>query len=284
MPEELAEEARSVELDKSVKDMLEEVSILVGSSELVEELVGELDVVALALEGPVFDTLSVVVEMEVTAGELKDELAEDDTPLSVELEVNEVTEDGLELSEDIEDGLGEMLKELVTIEDWLSAELAEGSNVLDEVLKIEVLGSAEFDEPLSELEVDTDADEEVLAAVELIEDEVGLTLDISELNIELVLDTTELGLPVIVELIVIEMTELKLLGEEEVLILDIAEFELLVAGVELDVILDIMELGLPIIVELIVLEMTELEMLDEGGELLDGGEEELLDGGEELLD
>ena len=69
-----------------------------------------------------------------------------------------------------------MLKELVTLEDWLSAELVEGSNVLEEVeplsvLKIEVLRSAKLDGPLLELElapIDTDADEGVLVAVELI--------------------------------------------------------------------------------------------------------------------
>ena len=80
------------------------------------------------------------------------------------------------MSEDIEDGLEEMLKELVTLEDWLSAELVEGSNVLEEVeplsvLKIEVLRSAKLDGPLLELElalIDTNADEGVLVAVELI--------------------------------------------------------------------------------------------------------------------
>ena len=69
-----------------------------------------------------------------------------------------------------------MLKELVTLEDWLSAELVEGSNVLEEVeplsvLKIEVLRSAKLDGPLLELElalIDTNADEGVLVAVELI--------------------------------------------------------------------------------------------------------------------
>ena len=245
MPEELAEGAEPVELKESaevVSEFLvedeESTDVLVAletrvsveltgvkESELVgelvapvEESVGELDVVALALEGPVLDTLSVVDEMEVTVGEFKDELAEDDAALPVELEVNEAAEDGLELSKDVEDGLEEMLKELVTIEDWLSAELVEGSNVLEEV---EVLRSAELDEKLSELEValiDTGVDEEVLVTVELIGDEVGLALDISELNIELVLGTTELELSVIVELLVLEMTELELLnGGEEVL-------------------------------------------------------------------
>ena len=258
---ELAEGARSVKLNEPVRDMLEEVSVLVGSSELIEESVGKLDVVALALEGPVLDTLSVVDEMEVTAGELKDELAEDDTPPSVELEINEVAEDGLELVEDIEDGLEEMIKELVIIEDWLSAELVEGSNVLEKVellsvLKIEVLVSAELDEPLSELEValvDAGADKEVIVTVELIGEEVGPALDISELNIELVIGTTELELSVIVELLILEMTELELLSGGEVLILDITEFKLLVVSVELEVILDIMELVLLAICD--VLEM-----------------------------
>ena len=203
MAEELAEGAKVVELEESadvVRESLEKdeeatnvlvtleilVSVeLMGVEEselvmeliaLVEEPVRELDVVALALEGSVLNTLSVVDEVEVTAGELKDELANDDTPLSVELEINGVAEDGLELSEDIEDGLGEMLKELVTLEDWLSAELVEGSNVLEEaeplsVLKVEVLRSAELDGPLLELEValiDRDADEGILVAVELI--------------------------------------------------------------------------------------------------------------------
>ena len=258
---ELAEGARSVKLNEPVRDMLEEVSVLVGSSELIEESVGKLDVVALALEGPVLDTLSVVDEMEVTAGELKDELAEDDTPPSVELEINEVAEDGLELVEDIEDGLEEMIKELVIIEDWLSAELVEGSNVLEKVellsvLKIEVLVSAELDEPLSELEValvDAGADKEVIVTVELIGEEVGPALDISELNIELVIGTTELELAVIVALLILEMTELDLLAGGAVLILDVAKFELLVADVELEVILDIMELVLLAICD--VLEM-----------------------------
>ena len=108
MPEELAEGARYVELKASL------VGELVA---LVEESVGKLDVVALALEGSALDILTVDDEMEVTAGKLKAELVEDDIPLSVELKVNEVAEDGLELSEDIEDGLEKMLKELVKIED-----------------------------------------------------------------------------------------------------------------------------------------------------------------------
>ena len=314
--EELAEGARSVELDESVRDMLEEVSVLVEDKEstnvlvtletlvsveltemreselvgelaaLVEESVRKLDVVALTLEGPVLDTLSVVDEMEVTADELKD-----DTPPPVELEINEVAEDGLELVEDIEDGLEEMIKELVMIEDWLSPELVEGSNVLEKVeplsvLKIEVLGSAELDEPLSELEialVDAGADEEVIVTVELIGEEIGPALDISELNMELVLGTTELELPVVVVLLVLEITELELLDGGKVLILDVAEFELLIAGVELEVILDIIELELPIIVELLALEMIELELLD-GGEvlILDVAEFELLNGDVEL--
>lgn len=139
-----------MELDGFVKDTLET----------------KLDEFALALEGSVLEILSVVDEMEVTAGELKDKLVEDDTPLLVELEVNEVAEDGLELSEDGEDGLEGMLKELVPIVGWLFAELVEGSNVLEEVepilvLKIEVLESTELDELLLELEValiDTGAD------------------------------------------------------------------------------------------------------------------------------
>ena len=112
-----------------------------------EELVEgaeSVEVAALALGGPVIETLSVVDTMEVTVGELEDELAEDDAPLPVELEINEVAEDGLDWSVDIDDGLEEILKELVAMKDWLSAELVEGSNVPEEVeplsvLKIEVL-------------------------------------------------------------------------------------------------------------------------------------------------
>ena len=109
MAEELAEGAKVMELeeDEESTNVLVTLEILVSvelmgveASELVMELialveepVGELDVVALALEGYVLNTLSVVDKMEVTAGELKDELANDDTPLLVELEINGVAED-----------------------------------------------------------------------------------------------------------------------------------------------------------------------------------------------
>ena len=121
--------------------------------------------IKLALESDAIDW----VDVDVVEGWEASELDVDTVELVLSSELNmpeELAEDGLELSEDIEDGLEKMLKELVTIEDWLSAELVDGSNVLEEVdsilvLRIEVLESTELDEPLSELEValiDTGAD------------------------------------------------------------------------------------------------------------------------------
>lgn len=149
-PEGLAEEAGSVELveergyveleesaevvserlveDEESKGILATLEILepvklVGDeeSELIAEIValvdgsvGELEVVAIVLEGLVLDTLATVDETGLTAGELKDMLAEDEISLSIEIEVVddaevgltiEVREDGLELSGDVEDGL-----------------------------------------------------------------------------------------------------------------------------------------------------------------------------------
>lgn len=138
---ELVEERGCVELEESVEvvserlvedeeskgilatlEILEPVKLVGGEeSELIVEIValvdgsvGELEVVAIVLEGLVLDTLVTVDETGLTAGELKDMLAEDELSLSIEIEVVddaevgltiEVREDGLELSGDVEDGL-----------------------------------------------------------------------------------------------------------------------------------------------------------------------------------
>lgn len=89
---------------------------------LVETSVGEFDALAVTLEIP--DTLSAVDESESTAGWLEDRVAEDEIPLSVELEnvedaelvvKAEVGEEGLELS-----GEG-VLKTLVDVDGGSSA-------------------------------------------------------------------------------------------------------------------------------------------------------------------
>lgn len=130
--EELVEETRLVELEESAEILFErlvedeeskrvlaaleilEPEKLVGEVALVDRSVGELEVVAIMLEGLVLDTPFAVDERELTAGELKDVLAEDEIPLSIELEIVddaevgltiEVREDGLELSGDVEDRL-----------------------------------------------------------------------------------------------------------------------------------------------------------------------------------
>ena len=159
-PIELVEESGSIEFEV-IKDTLEEGSVLVGLGEsaeavlerlgdddeskgvlatleieeseliaeivlLVETSVGGFDALAVALEVLVLDILSVIDEMEVTAGELDEILAVDGVPLSMEFEIVEdvemmlevkVREDVLGLSGDVEAGLEEVLKRLVVIED-----------------------------------------------------------------------------------------------------------------------------------------------------------------------
>ena len=92
----------------------EESELIVEIVALVDGSLGELEVVAIVLEGLVLDTLATVDETGLTAGELKDMLAEDEISLSIEIEVVddaevgltiEVREDGLELSGEVEDGL-----------------------------------------------------------------------------------------------------------------------------------------------------------------------------------
>ena len=77
--EELAEGARSVELDESVRDMLEEVSVLVGSSELVEETRSvELDdSVTSVLEEASVVGEAISVELEESAEVVSESLVED---------------------------------------------------------------------------------------------------------------------------------------------------------------------------------------------------------------
>ena len=289
--EELIKETRSVELDESAEGVSERLAedeestkvlvtlkipesvelIEVEGFELIAELVGltgesvgELDVVALALEGTVLEILSVVEDMEVAVGKFEDTLAEDETPVSIELEMVEDAEEVEPLSMlNIEVGRSDELDESLP---ELEAELAdigadEGVLVAVELI-IEVAGPApDADEEalivvglITEVAgLALDANEEVLIAVELIVEvelvvEVAeLALDVAELDIELVLCIMEVELLVVAKLLVLETTELELLDVGKLLVLDTAEVELLVAGVELEVILDVMKVEVELV-------------------------------------
>lgn len=105
----------TLEILESVKVVgKEEYELIVEIEALVDGSVGEFEVVAIMLEGLVLETLATVDGTGLTAGELKDMLAEDKIPLSIELEIVDdgeveltigVREVGLDLSGDVEDGL-----------------------------------------------------------------------------------------------------------------------------------------------------------------------------------
>ena len=92
---------------------------------LVETSVGELDVPAIALGVSLLDILSVFDDIELDIRDLKGTLAEDGSPLSMELEIVEVAvvvvkgkgeEEAPELSGEIKDGLEVVLLSVIAIE------------------------------------------------------------------------------------------------------------------------------------------------------------------------
>ena len=103
---------------------VEESELVAERVALVETLVGDLDVPAIALGVSVLDILSVFEDSELDTGELEGTLAEDEIPLSIELDIAEDAdvvvkgkrgEEGLELSEEIEDGLEVVLVSVIVI-------------------------------------------------------------------------------------------------------------------------------------------------------------------------
>ena len=106
--------------------VVEESELVAEPVKIVEKSVGELDVPAIVLIVAVLDTLSVFEDSESDTGEVKGTLAEDEPPLSIELEIvkdadvvveDEKGEEGLELSREIEDALKVVLISVIIMKD-----------------------------------------------------------------------------------------------------------------------------------------------------------------------